>query len=74
VDVDGDAAAVVPDRDRAVDMDGHIDPLAVPGQMLVDRVVEDLRDAVVEGSFIGAADVHSGLFSDGLQALEFAQF
>jgi hypothetical protein len=41
------------------------------GEVFVDGVVEDLGDAVVEGPFVGAADIHAGLFADGLEALEF---
>ena len=73
VDVDRDAAAVVADGDGAVDVDGDLDAVAVAGEVFVDGVVEDLGHAVVEGAFIGAADIHAGLFADGLEALEFAQ-
>ena len=42
------------------------------GEVFVDGVVQDLRDAVVERALVGAADIHAGLFPDGLEALEFA--
>jgi hypothetical protein len=42
--------------------------------MFVDGVVEDLGNAVVEGSFIGPADIHARLFTDGFEAFEFAEF
>ena len=42
VDVDGDAAAVVDDAHRAVGQDRDDDRVAVAGQRLVDRVVDDL--------------------------------
>jgi hypothetical protein len=71
VDVDRDAAAVVADGDGAVDVDGDLDAVAMAGEVFVDRIVEDLGDAVVEGPFVGAADIHAGLFADGLEALEF---
>jgi hypothetical protein len=71
VDVDRDAAAVVADGDGAVDVDGDLDAVAMAGEVFVDGVVEDLGDAVVEGPFVGAADIHAGLFADGLEALEF---
>jgi hypothetical protein len=51
-------------------MDGHLDPCAIPGQMLVDGVVENLKDAVVESALIRVADVHAGAFADRLQAFE----
>ena len=46
------------------------DFLAVAGERFVDRVVDDLENHVVEtGAVIGVADVHSGTFSDGFEAL-----
>ncbi len=42
--------------------------------MFVDGVVEHLRDAVVQRPFVGAADVHAGLFADRFQPLELAYF
>jgi hypothetical protein len=74
VDVDRDAAAVVADADRAVDVDGDLDLGAVAREMFVDGVVEDLGNAVVQGAFVGAADIHAGLLADRLQALQLAQF
>jgi hypothetical protein len=74
MDVDGDASAVVAYRDRSVEVDGHVDGGAVAGEVFVDRVVEHFGDAVVEGAFIGAADVHARLFPDSLKAFEFSQF
>jgi hypothetical protein len=29
---------------------------------------------VVEGAFVGAADIHAGFFADGFEAFEFAEF
>ena len=42
--------------------------------MLVDGVVEDFGNAVVEGPLVGAADIHAGLFADGFEPFEFAEF
>ena len=65
VDVDRDAAAVVGDGDGFVGVDRDDDPVAVAGQRLVDRVVDDLENHVVQaGAVIGVADVHSGALSD----------
>jgi hypothetical protein len=55
-------------------MDGDLDPGAVAGEVLIDGVVEHFRDAVVEGAFVGAADIHARLFADGFEALELAEF
>ena len=70
LDVDRDAAAVVPDLGRAVRVQRHLDPGAVPGQRLVHRVVEDLTEAVLEPAAVRRPDVHAGALADGLQALE----
>ncbi len=69
--VDRNAAAVVPHRNRAVHMDGHLDFGAVAREMFVDRVVENFENHVVQTALIRVADVHSGPLSDGLQPLEF---
>jgi len=42
--------------------------------VLVDGVVQNLGNAVVQRAFIGAADIHAGLFAHGLESLEFAKF
>ena len=70
VHLDRDAAAVVLDRDAAVDVDRDRDARAVPGQRLVDRVVDDLEDEVVQAPLGGVADVHPGALADGLEAFE----
>jgi hypothetical protein len=54
-------------------MDRHVDPHAMPGEVLVHRVVHDLGDAVVEGALIRTTDVHARLLPDGLQTLQFAK-
>ena len=48
VDVDRNAAAVVDDRAAVVGVENHVDVRAVPGQRLVDGVVDDLEHEVVE--------------------------
>ena len=74
MDIDGDTAAVVTDTDGSVDVDVDHNLGAEIGKVFVDGVIEDLGHAMVEGSFIGAADVHTGLLADGLEAFEFAEF
>jgi hypothetical protein len=51
-------------------MHGDLNPIAMPGQMLVDGIVEDLGDAVVKSALIGSSDVHSGLLAHRLEAFE----
>ena len=47
-----------------------LDLVAVSGQRLVDRVVDDLVDEVVQTPRTGGADVHAGAAADGLESLE----
>src|SRR6478672_1016165 len=70
LDVDGDAATVVPDLDGAVAAEDHLDTGADAGQGLVDRVVDDLPQAVHEAALVGRADVHARALAHGLEALE----
>ena len=74
MDVHRDAAAIVADGNGAIDVDRHVDLLAIAGQMLVDGVVQHLEDAMVQPPFIGVADVHAGAFADGFQPLQLVDF
>ena len=58
VQIDRDAAAVVDDRDRSVDVNRDVDLIAEAGERLVDRVVDDLVDEVVQPGGAGRPDVH----------------
>ena len=68
--VDRDAAAVVDHRTPAVGLEGDVDAVAVAGQRLVDRVVDDLLDQVVQAAVTGRADVHARALADRFEALE----
>ena len=68
--LDRDAAAVVLDRAAVVRMQDDADAVAVAGQGLVDRVVDDLVDEVMEAARAGRADVHAGTLADRFQSLE----
>ena len=68
------AATVVLYRHRAVHVNGDLDLVAIPGQVLVDRVVEHLVNAVVESVFIRVTDVHPRPLPHGLQTLELVNF
>ena len=68
---DGDAAAVVLDGDRTVEVNHRVDAIAEAGQRLVDGVVDDLVDHVVETRpVVGVSDVHPGALANGVQAFE----
>jgi hypothetical protein len=68
--LDGDAAAVIGDGDAVVRMQRDADLVAVAGDRLVNRVVDDLVDEVVQPSWAGRPDVHPGTQADGLEPLE----
>ena len=68
--IDRDAAAVVDDGDRAVDVDRDVDLIAEAGQRLVDRVVDDFVDEVVQPGRPGRPDVHRRPLADGLEPFE----
>ena len=69
--VDRNAAAVVDDADRAVGVDRHDDVIAIAGQRLVDRIVDDLEHHVVQaGAVVGIADVHARALAHRVEALE----
>ena len=70
VKFDGNAAAVVDDRDRVVDVNRDVDLIAESGQRLVDGVVDDLVDEVVQARRAGGPDVHGGALAHRLEALE----
>jgi hypothetical protein len=67
---DGDAAAVVDDRDRVVGVDRDVDAVAVARERLVDGVVHDLVDQVVQATDTGRADVHARALAHGLETLQ----
>ncbi len=68
--VDGNAAAIVDDGDRVVDVDDHVDFLGVAGESLIDGVVDDFVDEVMQAHLAGRADVHGGTQTHGLEAFE----
>ena len=67
---DGDAAAVVGAGHRPVGVQGDRDLGAVPGERLVDGVVEHLPDEVVEATRARRSDVHAWTPSNRFETLE----
>ncbi|CAM5290421.1 hypothetical protein RLIN73S_04688 [Rhodanobacter lindaniclasticus] len=66
-----DATTIVGHADRAILVDRDQDLVAVAGQRLVDRVVDDLEHHVVQtGAVIGVADVHPRALAHRFQALQ----
>ena len=69
-DVHWNAAAIVGDGDGVAFVDGHLNVVAIAGQSLVDRVIDDFPNKVVEPRRGGGGDVHARAFADGFQAFE----
>ena len=67
---DRNAAPVVADGNGTVRVNRHLNARAVACQMLVDGVVEHLKNAVMQPPLIGVSDVHAGAFANGFQALQ----
>ena len=71
MDIDRDAAAIVADGARAVGIERHRYGIAVAGQRLVDRIVDDLVDHVMQaGAVIGVADIHAGALAHRVEAAQ----
>ena len=71
MDAGRDAAAIVGDADRPVGVQADVDPVAMPGQRLVDRIVGDLEHHVVQARpVVGIADIHARPLAHRVQALE----
>jgi hypothetical protein len=70
MNVNGDAAAVVHDRDAVVLSDGDGDSGTVTRQNLVNAVVHSLKDKVMQSGGTGTAYVHTGPLSHTLKALQ----
>ena len=70
---DGDAAAVVLDRHRAVVVDRDGDFRGIAGHRLVDRVVDHFIDEVVQAAGGRVGDVHARPLADVLQVAEVFQ-
>src|SRR6266542_5409912 len=73
LNVDRDAAAVVPHLGRVIRVQHDLDVRADPGQRLVHGVVDDLPEAVQQAAAIGGADVHSRALADRLQPFQHRQ-
>ena len=63
-------AAVVPNGDRTVFVDRHLDIRTIAGQRLVDRVVDHLIYQMMESLFADIADIHGRTLAHGLQSFQ----
>src|SRR6266704_4354700 len=74
MNIDWNSAAIIADGAGAIDVNSHFDVLTVASQMLVDRIVEHLKNAVVQPALIGVADVHAGPFANSFETFQFIDF
>jgi len=70
VDVYRNTAAVINHGDRIVDVDGNFNLGAIPGQRLVDRVIDNLINEVMQTVFARRADIHGRAHTDSFQPFE----
>ena len=70
VDADGNATAVVFYANAVGFGDGHVDRVAMPGQRLVNGVVNDLIHQVVQAANAHISNVHGGAHAHVFHALE----
>jgi hypothetical protein len=65
------STAIIADRQRSIDMDGHFYFCTKPSEMFVDRIVQYLENQMVQTPLIRVADEHSRPLSNRLEALQF---
>ena len=53
MDVDGHAATIITDRQRAVFVEGHFNPAGVPGQCFIDTVINHFLGQVIRTTCVG---------------------
>ena len=68
--IDRDAAPVIGDRNGMIGVKFQFDPAGMAGHGLVHRIVQHLGHQVMQGTLVGAADIHSGAFSDRFQPFQ----
>ena len=71
MNIDRNAATVVADGDRSIDVDDHFDPCAKSGEMFVDRIIENFVNQVMQSAFVRIADVHARPFPDRFETFQF---
>ena len=70
-DAHGDPTSIVFHGDRPVEMDRHVHARAIPAEMFVDRIVDDLPDEMMQArSIVHVADVHARPLAYRLEPLE----
>ncbi len=68
VHVDGNAAAIVDDRDGIVGVHGDVDFIGKTGHGFVDGIVDNFPDQVMQTHLAGGTDVHGGAQTNGFES------
>lgn len=68
--IDGDAAAIVTDRQAITRAQRYLDPGGMAGDRLVHRIVQHFGGEMMQRALVRAADIHSGTAADGLEPLQ----
>ena len=68
--LDRNATPVVGDGQAVARLQRDLDAAGVASDRLVHGIIDDLGGEVMEGARIGAANVHAGPATDGLEAFE----
>ena len=62
--------SVVPNCQRIIGVQFHLNAVRMPCNGFVHRVIKDFSDHMMQCTFIGAADIHARAFSDRFQTLQ----
>jgi hypothetical protein len=65
VEIDGNAATVISDRDAVIDMNDHIDLGTISLQGFIDAVVDQFMNQMVKAFESSIPDIHRRPFTDG---------
>jgi hypothetical protein len=71
VNFDWNTAAVISNSNRPILVNGHAYVSAEPDEGFIDRVVDDLKDKMMQTSGVGAADVHGRPFPNSFQVIQY---
>jgi hypothetical protein len=66
----GDAAAIIDDRDLSIGMQRYDDVVAEALESLIDAIVDHLVDEMMEPTGAGGTDVHTGPAANRFEALK----
>ena len=68
------AAAVISDGQAAIGVQADINAAGVTGNGFIHRVIENFSRHVMQGTIIGAADIHTGAAADRLKPFQHLDF